>query len=38
MDLIRIKKDKGKSEFAELLTKLRKRSDKAILHFRFPAV
>ena len=29
MDLIRIKKDKGKSEFAELLTRLRKRSDKA---------
>ena len=29
MDLIRIKKDKGKSEFAELLTRLRKRSYKA---------
>ena len=29
MDLIRIKKVKGKSEFIELLNKLRKRSDKA---------
>ncbi len=29
MDLIRIKKEKGKSEFIELLNKLRKRSDKA---------
>jgi hypothetical protein len=29
MDLIRIKKEKRKSEFTELLNKLRKRSDKA---------
>ena len=29
MDLMRIKKEKGKSEFTELLNKLRKRSDKA---------
>jgi len=29
MDLIRIKKEKGKSEFTELLAKLRKRSDKS---------
>ena len=29
MNLIRIKKDKGKSEFTELLTKLRKRSNNA---------
>lgn len=29
MDLIRIKKEKGKSEFTELLNKLRMRSDKA---------
>ena len=29
MDLIRIKKEKGKSEFTELLNKLRKHSDKA---------
>ena len=29
MDLIRIKKEKGKSEFTELLNKFRKRSDKA---------
>jgi hypothetical protein len=29
MDLIRIKKEKSKSEFTELLNKLRKRSDKA---------
>jgi len=28
MDLIRIKKDNRKSEFTELLTRLRKRSDK----------
>ena len=29
MDLIRIKKEKGKSEFTELLNKLRRRSDNA---------
>jgi hypothetical protein len=29
MDLIRIKKEKGKSEFTKLLTKLRRRSDNA---------
>ncbi|MCX6326614.1 MAG: hypothetical protein NT144_08230 [Bacteroidia bacterium] len=29
MDLIRIKKEKGKSKFTELLTKLRKLSDNA---------
>ena len=29
MDLIRIKKEKSKSEFTELLTKLRKHSDQA---------
>ena len=29
MDLIRIKKERRKSEFTELLNKLRKRSDKA---------
>ena len=29
MDLIRIKKEKGKSEFTELLARLRKRSDNA---------
>jgi len=28
MDLIRIKKERRKSEFTELLNKLRKRSDK----------